>query len=78
MVYCSCKDCIERHVGCHSTCEKYLEFLKKNEEEKKLIQEMKLQDSILHKFGVPGICCGNKVKRRTKQNRFRQFANGSC
>ena len=20
----SCKDCTERHVGCHSTCEKYI------------------------------------------------------
>ena len=23
---CECKDCTERHVGCHATCEKYKAF----------------------------------------------------
>lgn len=26
-----CKDCQERHEGCHSKCEHYREFLKENE-----------------------------------------------
>lgn len=29
-----CKDCGGRYVGCHSECEKYLRFLKLNEEYK--------------------------------------------
>lgn len=43
MIEPSCKDCKERYVGCHSHCEKYLEFRKqldeynqKEKEEKKL------------------------------------------
>lgn len=31
MVTNSCKDCTERHVGCHSDCEKYLKFVEENE-----------------------------------------------
>lgn len=27
-----CKDCPDRKLGCHSVCEKYIEFTKKNEE----------------------------------------------
>ena len=30
-----CKDCRERHHGCHSECEKYLAFSKENEERRK-------------------------------------------
>lgn len=73
-----CRFCRKRQVGCHSTCEDYLEFVKKNEEERERIQELKRLDSIVHKFGVPGICCGDPIKRRTKQNRTRVAANGSC
>lgn len=32
----ACKDCAERHVGCHDTCEKYKEFKAKVEREKQL------------------------------------------
>lgn len=66
-----CRYCIKRQVGCHSTCEDYLEFVKKNEEEKKKIQEMKKLDSIVHKFGSPGVCLGEPTKRRMKRNRIR-------
>ena len=27
-----CKDCPERHMGCHSKCEKYIEYHKFREE----------------------------------------------
>ena len=36
-----CKDCKERHVGCHSTCEKYLEWNKKWVDNKIKISEKK-------------------------------------
>lgn len=29
-----CKDCTKRCVGCHSTCEEYIDFNKKAEEER--------------------------------------------
>lgn len=76
---CSCcRFCTKRQVGCHATCEEYSEFVKQNEEEKKKIQELKRLDSIVHKFGSPGICCGKPTKRRTKINRIKVTANGSC
>lgn len=43
----SCKDCNERKVGCHSNCEKYKEFYKKNEEKKAIIQNNKAKDLCL-------------------------------
>ena len=30
-----CKDCSDRHTGCHSECEKYKEFDKVNKERRK-------------------------------------------
>lgn len=32
----SCKDCTERELGCHSWCEKYKNYVKLNEEIKRL------------------------------------------
>lgn len=29
-----CKDCPDRQVGCHSTCEKYIEFKKEADEQR--------------------------------------------
>lgn len=38
-----CKDCKDRHVGCHSKCEKYLEY-------KKELQKAKHQEKINKKI----------------------------
>ena len=34
-----CKGCIDRHEGCHSTCEKYRLWKKKQEDEKAVIRD---------------------------------------
>ena len=39
-----CKDCVDRELGCHSTCEKYLEFLKYQKERKAIIAENRTAD----------------------------------
>ena len=40
-----CKDCEERHVGCHSKCEKYAEFRKEvNEKREALREQQKLEE----------------------------------
>ena len=41
-----CKDCVNRKVGCHGTCEKYREWRKNYDKQKKLIksQERKYYD----------------------------------
>lgn len=41
MASAPCKDCQDRFSGCHSSCEKYLEFKKKDQEEKEAIREEK-------------------------------------
>lgn len=38
-----CKDCPDRHLKCHATCERFLEYRKKYQEERKRIFE---EDSI--------------------------------
>jgi hypothetical protein len=43
-----CKDCVDRHQLCHSTCEKYLAFKKEAEELKqKIIEARRLEDDFL-------------------------------
>lgn len=37
----TCKDCENRHIGCHSTCEKYNRERDENEKIKKKIEEEK-------------------------------------
>ena len=49
-----------------------------NKELEGKIREAKKLDSIVHKFGLPGICCGEPSKRRTKMNRVKKLTNGSC
>lgn len=41
---CGCKDCKERVVGCHATCEQYNAFLKENERLKELKRQEKIKD----------------------------------
>lgn len=36
---CKCKNCTDRYVGCHSTCEDYKKFQEENEKAKKAIRE---------------------------------------
>lgn len=44
-----CKDCPDRVVGCHSTCEKYIEFRKYRDEYLAWKQkENKLLDDLYH------------------------------
>ena len=34
MILSPCKDCTDRHIGCHSTCEKYIDFRKRCDKER--------------------------------------------
>lgn len=46
MIY-PCKDCTDRHEGCHATCEKYLECAKKRKEmNEKMRREKENKDAI--------------------------------
>lgn len=37
-----CKDCLDREVGCHATCQKYQEFNQENTKKKELIRSYKM------------------------------------
>ena len=42
-----CKDCKDRHVGCHSKCEKYLEYKKELQKAKHREKiDKKIEDDI--------------------------------
>lgn len=57
-----CKDCKDRKLGCHSVCDKYIEYSKQNE---KIYKERRLnQDLISHTFNT-----SERIRRQ--EHRFR-------
>lgn len=43
----ACKDCTERVVGCHATCERYQKFVAENARKRELIRQDKMKDAIV-------------------------------
>lgn len=39
-----CKDCTERHLSCHSDCERYLSYVKEKDAVNKQIREKKYHE----------------------------------
>ena len=58
-----CKNCVERKVGCHARCEKYLEFHKQQEK----IYEYRENES---KKSTPNAAKQRSINRKGKQNVF--------
>ena len=52
-----CKDCEERHAGCHSTCPIHKGFLEKNEKKKAALRKQREVNDIIYDY-----------KRRKKKN----------
>lgn len=46
----SCKDCKERHEGCHSTCEQYINECKEREARKAKIREKEKAERLWHDY----------------------------
>jgi hypothetical protein len=42
-----CKDCFDRHQGCHSKCEKYIAFRKERDELNEKIYKQKEKERLL-------------------------------
>lgn len=59
-----CKNCTERTVGCHSTCERYMEYKIKYSKAKDLLDESRRTDTI-HKDYL--------FKQKTKELRARRW-----
>ena len=45
MIITPCKDCMERYIGCHSSCEKYIEWRKEFDEQKKEILKVRIVEN---------------------------------
>lgn len=59
-----CKNCEFRAVGCHSVCEKYIEYKRKNDEEREEAYEAKQIARVIDVYVLKGV--EKTVKR--KQN----------
>lgn len=57
-----CKDCADRIVGCHSTCEKYIIFAKNREEYRNLVSEKRTKEAVLNKTAERRISLMKKGK----------------
>jgi hypothetical protein len=40
-----CKNCVDRHLKCHSTCEKYLAFRKELDDLREVVEKKKRTDN---------------------------------
>ena len=40
-----CKDCVDRQVGCHSTCEKYIAFRKELDDLHEVVERKKRMEN---------------------------------
>jgi hypothetical protein len=56
-----CLGCTERHEGCHSTCEDYLEYKKTNEDRKRVIRDKKEKNREINQY---------KQEHRKKRREF--------
>lgn len=65
-----CKDCHNRKVGCHSTCEEYKKFLQENEEWKKMIGSEKERE-----MAVTGAVVDGRNRVRKAQRQMTYFKN---
>lgn len=45
---CPCKECIERYVGCHSKCLKYVDWKQQHDVKLQNIQKQKDMNSLLY------------------------------
>ena len=59
----SCKDCTDRHVGCHAECETYNAFVKEREEFRQKVHNERVKQDITY----TGVIL--REQRRTKKKR---------
>jgi hypothetical protein len=45
-----CRDCQDRHVGCHSDCERHLDWQKQKDKEKQKLSDATQADNLLYRY----------------------------
>ena len=63
-----CKDCTDRHYGCHSTCKKYSEWKNNYEEERESKLNNSMKTCIARAFLIEQNLKG-KINREKKKNK---------
>ena len=60
-----CKDCPDRHIGCHSDCDKYINYRKELEQ----LKEQQYKENLKPQFKkpIPGNFYKNKWKKKIKE-----------
>ncbi len=58
-----CKDCTERHVGCHGTCERYKDWKTAHDAEKDARFKAKQEEATFRKYKVD---VRNHAKKRAR------------
>lgn len=58
-----CRNCEDRHVGCHSTCEKYLEAKDKHDTYTKRVQRSREESMLLYRHKIQSM---QKEERKRK------------
>lgn len=59
-----CKNCQERHLGCHSECEKYLNEKMENDAERERIRSIKNEEYLQNMDQINGTLRRQKVRKR--------------
>ena len=59
MIVVPCKDCVERHESCHSSCDKYVDWRRMLDEQKRKIYSVKTAEREVrnHKNAVISKAC---------------------
>lgn len=63
MTKAPCKDCPDRHAGCHGTCEKYLSWSKIHEEELGVIRKAKAESNDYRNYIIKSVARRRKSQR---------------
>lgn len=61
-----CKGCTERNIGCHSECQKYIDFRTKLDEYNNTIRENRERADILYHYKINSI---NGIKSKNKKSK---------
>lgn len=60
----TCKDCADRSVGCHGTCQKYLDAKAEYEAKKNQVIENQYADKLMDSVWADAII---KIKKKTRR-----------
>ena len=67
-----CKDCAERHVGCHGTCESYKDWKAENDAKKAEQQKKRIEEYAFNSYRV-GVRMHAKKRARMQNDKVKEW-----